>query len=435
MKISARRHIAVAVPSLIALLAVSACSAGSLTNDDESGGAVEITYLVDNSAASLELAQAIVDAFNAANPDVKVTVDTRAQGTDGDNAIKTRLATGDMPDVFFYNSGSLLQALDPAKNLVDLSGEDWTDGVDDGFKSAASIDGKLYGAPGGTAVGGGVLYNKKIYADLGLSVPTTWDEFMANSEKIKAAGIDPVIQSYGDTWSSQVVFLADFHNVLSADSDWVEKYDANDPSAKFAVQPALQGFERLQELHESGYVNADFASMKYDQGVAYLSEGKGAQYPMLTFAIPNLVSLDEANNTNIGFFGLPGDTADDGMSLWEPSAIYIPTSTTGDKLEAAKKFIAFAVSSEGCDAAFAAVPPNGPSVIDECKLPDSVPDAVKDMQAYVDAGTATPALEFLSPVKGPNLEKITVEVGSGIKSAAEGGAAYDKDVETQAQQL
>jgi raffinose/stachyose/melibiose transport system substrate-binding protein len=57
------------------------------------------------------------------------------------------------------------------------------------------------------------------------------------------------------------------------------------------------------------------------------------------------------------------------------------------------------------------------------------------MQAYVDAGTALPALEFLSPVKGPNLEKITVEVGSGITSAADGAARYDEDVKAQAEQL
>jgi len=50
-------------------------------------------------------------------------------------------------------------------------------------------------------------------------------------------------------------------------------------------------------------------------------------------------------------------------------------------------------------------------------------------------GKSGPALEFVSPVKGPNLEKITVEVGSGIKTAKQGAAAYDKDVEKQAKQL
>ena len=46
----------------------------------------------------------------------------------------------------------------------------------------------------------------------------------------------------------------------------------------------------------------------------------------------------------------------------------------------------------------------------------SLPAAIKDMQPYIDAGTVAPALEFLSPIKGPALEQITVAVGSGINT-------------------
>jgi raffinose/stachyose/melibiose transport system substrate-binding protein len=64
-----------------------------------------------------------------------------------------------------------------------------------------------------------------------------------------------------------------------------------------------------------------------------------------------------------------------------------------------------------------------------------VPAAIKEIQPYVDNGDVTPALEFLSPVKGPALEQITVEVGSGLRSAQRGAALYDQDVKKQAQQL
>jgi raffinose/stachyose/melibiose transport system substrate-binding protein len=58
------------------------------------------------------------------------------------------------------------------------------------------------------------------------------------------------------------------------------------------------------------------------------------------------------------------------------------------------------------------------------------------MQPYVDkAGASSLALEFVSPVKGPSLEQITVEVGSGIRKATAGAALYDVDVKKQAQQL
>jgi raffinose/stachyose/melibiose transport system substrate-binding protein len=59
----------------------------------------------------------------------------------------------------------------------------------------------------------------------------------------------------------------------------------------------------------------------------------------------------------------------------------------------------------------------------------------KDLQAYIDAKAVQPALEFLSPVKGPALEQITVAVESGQTSAKEGASQYDADVTKQAKQL
>ena len=77
----------------------------------------------------------------------------------------------------------------------------------------------------------------------------------------------------------------------------------------------------------------------------------------------------------------------------------------------------------------------GPFAVKTCELPADVATGVTDLKGYVDAGTVTPALEFLSPIKGPALEQITVEVGSGIRSAKDGAELYDEDVKKQAQQL
>ena len=106
------------------------------------------------------------------------------------------------------------------------------------------------------------------------------------------------------------------------------------------------------------------------------------------------------------------------------------------KLDAAKKFVAFLASVPGCDAITKANGATGPYLIKGCKLPDDVPAGVADLLPYFQSnGTTAPALEFVSPVKGPNLSQITVEVNSGIRSPEEGAALYDEDVKKQAQQL
>ena len=103
--------------------------------------------------------------------------------------------------------------------------------------------------------------------------------------------------------------------------------------------------------------------------------------------------------------------------------MYIPKSVEGDKLEAAKKFIAFAATQEGCDAYATGHPPQGPFLSKACKLPADVSQVAKDTQAYFDSGKASPALEFLSPIKGPALEQICIQVGTGQVDGEEGRRA------------
>ena len=74
-------------------------------------------------------------------------------------------------------------------------------------------------------------------------------------------------------------------------------------------------------------------------------------------------------------------------------------------------------------------------MVEGATLPADTLPAVLDIQAYIDSGASAPALEFLSPIKGPNLEFLTVEVGSGLTTAEEAAALYDEDVVAQAQQL
>ncbi|HET7723929.1 MAG TPA: extracellular solute-binding protein [Propionibacteriaceae bacterium] len=419
-------------------LSLSACSAGSLGSSSGGSGAAAatttITYLVDNGDATVKTATALVAAYNALNTGVTVKLDTRAQGTDGDNAVKTKLATGDMAEVFAYNSGSLMAALDPAKNLVPLTNESYISTLQDSFKTAVTYKGQVYGIPMGQAMGGGILYNKKVFSQLGLSVPKTWADFMANNAKIKAAGIDPVIQTYGDTWTSQLFVLADFHNIAAADPSWAENYTNN--KAKYVNQPALSSFQRLEAVAKAGYMNKDFASIKNTQGLQDLVKGTGAQYPMLTFTVASYVTMADDAAQNIGFYAQPGDDAGKyGLTAWTPGGVYIPTSATGAKLDAAKKFVAWLASKDSCDVQTKAVTPTGPYMVKGCSLPSGLPTAVTDLQKFFDDGNVSPALEFLSPIKGPNLEKITVEVGSGITSAADGAKRYDEDVKKQAQQL
>lgn len=396
---------------------------------------VSLTYLVDESQNSQDVARALADAYMAMNPNVTITIESRPGGTEGDNIVKTRLATGDMTDIFWYNSGSLLQALAPTQTLVDLSDQPFIENIVESFLPTVSQGDGIYGVPVGTGMGGGILYNKAVYEDLGLSVPTTWEEFAANNEAILAAGIAPVLATFGDTWTAQLFVLADYHNVATAVPDFAELYTTN--QAKYATIPeALAGFQYLQQGYESGWWQQDFATTRFEPGLALLANGEVAHYPMLTFALSTIAANFPDQINDIGFFAQPGtDSETNGVTIWMPAGTYIPQTTTGAKLEAALDFLGFIASVEGADAQTAAVAPNGPYLIKGATLPDDVLPAVKDLAAYLDGGLSSPALEFVSPIKGPNLEQLCVAVATGQMSAEEAAANYDLDVERQAQQL
>lgn len=410
-------------------LVASACG-GSGGGDD---GEVTLRMLVGNDPATVALAEGLTAAYTELHPEVTFDIEERPGGAEGDNIVKTRLATGEMSDVFAYNAGSLLQALNPGQSMMDLTDDPMLDDVVDEFTATVTQGDRVYGVPFGTSFGGGILYNREIFDEQGLSVPHTWDEFAANNNQLLDADVAPLGASFGTTWTSQVLVLADFYNVSQAEPSFAEDYTANE--AKYATTPAaLQSFERLQDAYESGWWNDDYGSATYEDALQMMIDGEIAQYPMLTVALPALAELDAEAAQNIGFFGEPGPDAEtNGMTMWMPLAAYASADTAHP--DEVRDFLAFVASVEGTEAMSEATEPTGPYLIEDAVLPDDVLPAVLDVQAYLDDGNVGPALEFVSPVKGPNLEHLTVEVGSGLRSATEAAELYDEDVEAQAQQL
>jgi raffinose/stachyose/melibiose transport system substrate-binding protein len=422
--------------AVVASLALLTAACGS---DDDSGGGggdggeVTLTLLVGNDPATVALANGLADAYTELHPEVTFDIEERPGGAEGDNLVKTRLATDEMNDVFIYNAGALLQALNPAQTVMDLTDDPMLDDVSEEFTATVTQNDRVYGVPFGTSFGGGILYNRQIFEDQGLSVPVTWDEFAANNDKLLGAGVTPLGASFGTTWTSQVLLLADFYNLAQAEPAFAEDYTAN--KAKYATTPAaLTSFERIEEAYESDWWNEDFGSATYENALQMMIDGEIAQYPMLTVALPALAELDPEAARNIGFFAQPGPDAEtNGMTLWMPLSAYVSADT--EHPDEAREFLAFVASPEGTEAMNEATEPTGPYLIDGAKLPDDVLPAVLDVQKYLDDGDVGPALEFISPVKGPNLEHLTVEVGSGLRTAAEAAELYDQDVEAQAQQL
>lgn len=428
----AKLFIAAALAAAVAAAGFAGGSAQAGSSAEPQGKRTKLVWLQWANEPQQRNVDAVVAAFQAKYP-IDIEFDFKPGSAEGENLVKTRIAANDMPDLLTYNSGSLFQVLNLEKNFVDLSKETFAERIVDSFKTVVSAGKGFYGIPYQPIPVGGILYNKKVYARLGLSVPKTWNEFLANCEKIKAAGLVPVIASYKDDWTAQLLLLADFYNLNAQVPSFAADYTAN--KAKFATTPAaLRGFEKIQEVYKKGYINKEPMATTYDNAQAMLANGEGAHYPMATWVLSAINANYPDKINDIGFFAQPSDSPNiNGVTLWMPTNISIPK--TSKNIEAAKKFLDFFVSDEGLAAYMSVGAPDGAFAIKGVKLPDSVFPAVKESLAYINANKTAPALEFLSPVKGPNLPQICVQAGLGLKTPAECAAEYDRDVEKQAKQL
>lgn len=391
----------------------------------------ELTFLIDPDTASAGY-QAVFDLCEE-KTGIHIETEIRASGGDGDNQVKTRLASGEMTDLCGYNSGSKLGELNPEENFIDISGEEFAQRLDDTYKTAVSAgsDTAVYGIPLTATMSGAILYNKEVYEENNLEIPHTWDDFLKNCDALKEAGIDAVVGSLGDSWTIQVPYLGDHYNVLAGEPDFAEKFEAGE--TKYATSEAgLKSFQKLEDLQS--YFNEDYTATTYADACDKLVNGEAGHYFILTQALSSIYELygDEVNK--IGLMGIPGDDPENhGLTVWEPTSIY--GNANSDKKEDILRFMEFYTSDEALDAFTEAQKPDGPYCIKGYELPEDSYDAVKQAQEYFDAGKVNVALEFQTAVKGTNCEYICSELATGQTTAEEAAQAYDDDCKKQATQL
>ena len=150
----------------------------------------------------------ILAAFHDEYPNITVKFDP-TNPVEYDVTMQTLLEGGTAPDLFYLRSFSTsrqqydagyLETLEDVPNLQ-------TNFTEAARAPWATDDGVPYGVPF-IAVSHGIYYNQNIFKELGLEVPTTWEELLADAQKIKDAGYEPFANATGDEWTmAEIVFM------------------------------------------------------------------------------------------------------------------------------------------------------------------------------------------------------------------------------------
>jgi raffinose/stachyose/melibiose transport system substrate-binding protein len=239
--------------------------------------------------------QGIADAYVAAHPNVKINITVLEN-----EAFKTKLATtmqsGTSPDLFQSWGGGIMQAQADAGMLQDITAAvaPWASTINAGAMSIYALAGKQYGVPWDMGMIG-VWYNKALFTKAGISAPpATWDDFLADVSKLKAAGIVPLAIAGKDMWPSMHLwtYLALRIGGGDAMSQMIKSGNWNTDACKAAGAEVVK-------LNALNPYQPGFKSATYDNEAAEVGNAKAAMEVMGQWA-PGVEANDATNKKGIG---------------------------------------------------------------------------------------------------------------------------------------
>ncbi|MDR0562827.1 MAG: ABC transporter substrate-binding protein [Spirochaetaceae bacterium] len=200
------------------------------------------------------------------------------QGIDASNAesiLLTKFTTGDIPDVFLHFGNYHLLNFRVEANFYDFSNAPWVRDVVDSVLPQAKVNGKVYGLPFWEASVSGMFYNKKIFAQYGLTPPKTHAEFEALCEKLLAAGVQPIFLPTADSWPILYQFAFDPIFDSPQGEQLLAKLNSNE--IKYADIPQIKTIaEFFKRAADKGYFGKNFMTDRWDHMSEVLGNGEAA---------------------------------------------------------------------------------------------------------------------------------------------------------------
>lgn len=280
--------------------------------------------------------EGIVAAFNEANPDVHVTASL--YDTDGiKDACKVAASSDTLPSMWFNWGGSLGGFYVDNGKTMDMTAyaeeHGWYDKFNAGALALLTRNGQLTGYPSSYNVLG-VYYNKGMFEELGIEVPTTFDEFEAACATLKENGITPIQANglYGWHLMRWVELLVEHYT-------GAELHDnMNTFAESWDNEGVVQALTKYKEWVDAGYFLDGFITL--DPNDTLLTFGMGdtamdlqGQWYDAQFLQNGLEPAD------YGVFAFPSDQGDRMSAFAEQTQFN--ANLTPEELDAAVRFMDF----------------------------------------------------------------------------------------------
>lgn len=330
-----------------------------------------------------EAYETLIEKFERENPGIKIDMQITVPAN-YTQALKTRLASGQkVADVLFVRAGDEFLSVSQAGGFIDLANEPYVSQYKEDHLSLGQYEGKQYALLHTINVLAPVYYNKRIFKELNLEVPKTWEEFLEVCEAIKKAGYMVIADGGGDRWpiamsADPLLYAAVQHykNIdikQFADELVAGKIPAND-------QVFIDVAEVYKELTDRGYHPKSNLSSKFDETISMFAQEQAAMVMAGSWSMATVRSHNP--NIDFGFLNIPMPKYPTHSALVVGAFVGIDAKSPHQ--EEAKKFVAFL--SDPVNAAIVADMTGQVVPVKDVKIsnPDvlQVQDMLKDAHKY-----------------------------------------------------
>ncbi|MCK0141247.1 ABC transporter substrate-binding protein [Aliiroseovarius sp. F20344] len=320
----------------VAAVAVTAGLATSAMAEDLSG-TLRIISDMSNPAprAIMEGLAADFDAMHSGLTVELEVVDREAWKSQIRNAL-----TANPPDVINWYAANRMAPYVNAglfEDISDMYANGDLPGLDS-VKGAMTMDGKQYGVPY-TYYQWGIYYREDIFNELGLTEPATFDEEIANCQKIVDSGRKCYTIGSKFLWTAGGWF--DYLNMRTNGFDFHMKLATGE--AEWTSDEVRATFANWRKLIDMGAFIDDHQTYSWQEALPFFVNGEATAYLMGNFVVPH---LREAGLTDdqIDFYQFP-KIADVPMGEDAPTDTFHIASNAQNKA-AARAFLQFVTSPD-----------------------------------------------------------------------------------------
>ncbi len=289
----------------------------------------------------------LIQEYMDENPNVTINMDC-ILNDEYKEKIRMVVSTDEVPDIFSSWSGTFAQEMIASGNvstLTDMYEEDpeWAGKIAQASIDGFTFDGEIYAAPW-SQDGKVFFYNKKIFEENNLEVPTTWNEFIAVLDALKAAGYEtPIVEGLMDNWA--ILHYLGTMNQRMLDPEVLAKdYDA--ATGEFTDPAYVDVLDKWQQL--TSYMGDVCVAIDHETARnTYFATGE-APIMYLQFAEITLLEQSLPEGFEYGFFNFPAfeeGKGDPKALTGAPEGFMISNKTQYP--EECRKFLKWLVSEKG----------------------------------------------------------------------------------------